>query len=111
VLLAAAVLLAGCGGEARPRLSEQLADSVAADADAIAAELEARRHCPAARRADRLVGNVVAAINARGVPNGLQEDLLGRVNELAGRIGCPGPSEPQAASVALELADWVRKRS
>ena len=84
---------------------------MAADADAVAGLLEAGRHCDAGRRASGLVADAVADVNARRVPDELQEELLGRANELAARISCPGPSEPQAAPVARDLAAWVRARS
>lgn len=53
----------------------------------------------------------IGAINAGRVPDELQEELLGRANELAARIRCPGPSEPGAAPVARRLAGWARDRS
>lgn len=55
--------------------------------------------------------DTVAAINAGRVPDALQEELLGQANEVAARIACPGPSEPQAAAAARELAEWARERA
>jgi hypothetical protein len=108
--LGAAIALSACGGNGEPGLPAALADRTAAEADATAELLEAGDDCEAAERASGLVHELVEAINARRVPDGLQEELLGRANELAARVRCPGPSEPEATPVARDLADWVRGR-
>lgn len=88
-----ALLLAACGGGGGPRLSEAVAQELAAGAERVAVTGCA----PGAARA--LVGAAIAAVNARRVPARLQEELLGRVNELAATCV---PSEARA------LAAWLR---
>lgn len=98
-------LLPACGGStARPALPPPLA-RLAGRADALAVE----RSCPrGARRAEALQRAAIAAINGRRVPGRLQEELLGRVNEVAARAATCPPGAPDAAR---DLADWLRTTS
>ena len=99
-VLAAALAIAGCGGDGesalettqtRPTLSRAVADDLAARSDAVADALDAGDTCTAAHRADELLDAVLAAINEGRVPRQLQEDLTARANELVNTVNCPPP--------------------
>lgn len=103
VALVLAVGLAGCGGSdagetrrAEPRLPESLAADLAARSDRIADRLAAGDGCGAATQAAELQRAVIDAINARGVPAALQEELQSAANALAARIDCVPPAPPPA---------------
>lgn len=102
-LLAATTLLAaGCGsGAARPaphpkppRIPHALAQSWAQQADAVSSALAAGDGCTARTRATALQQQVIAAVNARRVPQRLLEPLSGGVNDLVGRITCTPAAQP-----------------
>lgn len=97
------MVLAGCGGgerrEAvvRPALPADVAGELARRSDDVAARLEAGDRCGALAAAQELRARAVDAVNAGRVPAPLQEELLGAVNALAGRISCTPPPAPAAA--------------
>jgi hypothetical protein len=94
-LLLAALVLAGCGGdEAGPGLESRLAQPLAAQADRVAAALEAGDSCAAARAAARLQEQTKAAVNSGEVPPALQEELMSAVNRLASEVECLPPPAP-----------------
>lgn len=101
-VLVALVLVAGCGGSRQraeaptpPRLPHALAQSWSRQASAIAASLAASDGCRAEQQAGRLRAEVIAAINARRVPQPLLEPLTSAVNALPERITCTPPSSPK----------------
>lgn len=106
-LAAAALVLAGCGSETktgsappRPRLPHALAQSWARQANAAAAALAAGNGCAAQVAVTRLQHEVIAAVNARRIPQRLLEPLSSGVNDLAAQITCTPPpptttAEPQ----------------
>jgi hypothetical protein len=87
-LLVVALVAAGCGAAAGPRIPRALASDWRARADEIAAALAAHDACRAHRSAVRLQQEVIAAINRGTLPPRFQEPLLGAVNDLAARAGC-----------------------
>jgi hypothetical protein len=101
---AVALLCAGCGGVGRapepptPKLPHALAQTWSRDAQAIAAALAAGDGCGAKTRAAELRSAVIAAVNARRVPQAFLEPLTSAVNALPERIACtpPAPAEPAA---------------
>jgi hypothetical protein len=102
--LVAVVLLAGCGGAHRvtprqPRLPAALAGPWRTQADAVAAALASGDGCLAQQRAVALRTSVIAAVNSHTLPPRFQEQLVGAVNDLAGRIHCAPPA-PAPAPVA-----------
>lgn len=102
---AAAVLvlvLAGCGsGTPRhaappppaPRLPHTLAQTWAQQADAVATALSAGDACTAQTVTAILRVEIVQAVNERRILPALQEQLLGAVNDLSGRIVCVPASD------------------
>ena len=99
VLVAAVVVLAGCGSEERaappsPTLPHTQASAWRAQADSVAAALAADDGCLALERAAALRTSVIRAVNRRLVAPRLQEPLLGAVNDLASRIRCVVPAAP-----------------
>ena len=90
----AVVALAGCGsGEEpptppRPTLPLNVAEKLAAQSDKVATALLARDSCGALAEAEKLRQETIAAINERRVPAAFREQLMGTVNDLAGRIVC-----------------------
>jgi uncharacterized lipoprotein YajG len=101
-LLAAVLLLAGCGGGTvttvvtttaqLPQLPEALAGRLAAETDAVAVALDGGDACAARAAATKLQADTIAAINARQVPPIYEEELLGRVNALTAKITCTPPA-------------------
>ena len=96
-LVIGVVLLAGCGGTHRvvprqPRLPASLAGPWRTQADAVAAALASGDGCLAQQRAIALRTSVIAAVNERTLPPRFQEQLVGAVNDLAGRIHCAPPA-------------------
>ena len=82
----AAALLGGCGGDGgaeTPLLPQDLADSLAAQSDAVAASLDGGNPCDAAAQARALRESVIAAVNEGRVPAALQEELGAAANDLA----------------------------
>ncbi|HEX6789569.1 MAG TPA: hypothetical protein VF091_10035 [Gaiellaceae bacterium] len=114
-LAALALLLAGCGSHhtkptPEPKLPRALAHAWSREADAVAAALAAGKPCLGQQRARRLLRDVVAAINARRVPQALLEQLTSRVNALPAQITC-GPTEERAQPDAHRLAAWLVQHS
>ena len=118
-LSAVAALIAGCGSHhtqppPEPKLPRALAHSWSRDANAVASALVADNACVAQQRAERLLGEVVAAINARRVPHALLEQLTSLVNALPAQIACTPPkgsAQPTAVMDAHELAAWLLAHS
>jgi hypothetical protein len=98
----AVLLLAGCGGAHRteprvPKLPHALASAWRAQANGVAAALDAGDGCLAQQRAVALRASVIDAVNTRRLRPRFQETLLGAVNDLASRISCvPPPPAPPA---------------
>jgi hypothetical protein len=90
-VLATITVLAGCGGQkaSEPRLPRPLATAWQRQSDSVADALAAGDRCLAQRRVVALQASVIAAVNAHRLAPAFQEPLLGAVNELASRIGCP----------------------
>jgi len=99
--LTAALCLAGCGsGPDRraappPKLGRALAASLASRTDAVAQAVAVGDSCKAASLAQDLQKETIAAINEGRIAVGLQEPLLGAVNDLAARIECVTPPKPR----------------
>jgi hypothetical protein len=118
-LVALSAALAGCGSRhtepaPEPKLPRALAHSWSREASSVAAELSAGRACPARQQAERLLGDVVAAINAGRVPHALLEHLTSLVNALPAQIVCTAPkgSAGQSAEAnANALAAWLLAHS
>ena len=120
-LAAAVTLLAGCGSHRaqpppEPKLPRALAHSWSREAKAVAAALGADRACLARQRAERLLGDVVAAINAGRVPHALLEQLTSLVNALPAQIACTPPKGSQQPGATGEadahnLAAWLLRHS
>ncbi len=98
-LLAAVLVLAGCGGGAEPnapkppRLPRALAQSWARQADAVADALGGGDGCTAQRLAGELSTEVADAADAGQAPRRLLTALAVEVNGLPGRITCnPAPA-------------------
>jgi stage V sporulation protein SpoVS len=97
-LVLAVLAAAGCGGghqaaatKPPPKLPRALAQSLAQQADAIAASLDAGDACTAELQAVVLRTAVGQAVNAHQVPRPFLQQLLGTTNHLAGRIVCTPP--------------------
>jgi hypothetical protein len=120
-LVAAAALLAGCGSHhapprPEPKLPRALAHSWSREANAVADALTAHKACLAQQRSERLLGDVVAAINAGRVPHALLEQLTSLVNALPAQISCRPPQgsvQPgsNAEADAHNLAAWLLDHS
>ena len=116
-LVAVAALLAGCGGShhsqppPEPKLPRALAQSWSRGANAVASALEANKACLAQQRAERLLGDVVAAINAKRVPHALLEQLTSLVNALPAQITCGSKESADAEADAHKLAAWLLRHS
>jgi hypothetical protein len=117
-LVAAGAVLAGCGSHhaqapPEPKLPRALAHAWSREARSVAAALTAKDACLAQQRAERLLGSVVAAINAKQVPRALLEQLTSLVNALPAQISCPPSKQPSstAEANANELAAWLLDHS
>jgi hypothetical protein len=95
VASSAVLALAGCGGSASPppkpppRIPAAVAQKLAADADAVAAQQGCAAHDPAVK----LLDDVIAATSR--IPPRYQEPLTSAANDLVARVpACPAP-EPQ----------------
>jgi hypothetical protein len=93
-LLASAALLApACGGSgetapAAQKLPRALAESLAAQSEAVAARLDAGDSCGAAEEATSLQATALAAIEDGEIPPAFADELKATVTELAGQIRC-----------------------
>ena len=76
------------------KLPRVLAQSWKQQADSVAAALAARDGCAAQRLATALRTSVIAAVNARRVPQRFLDPLTSGVNELASQITCTPPTAP-----------------
>jgi len=89
VVLAAAVLLVGCGGSESahppqpPRLPQPVARTLAATSDALAVSLERGDACSAARQAAALRQSARQAVAAGRVPRPFRAELLRTVAALS----------------------------
>jgi hypothetical protein len=109
LILACAVVLAGCGGSSGPRIDRAVATKLARQADAIAASHD---RCTARTHARILQRQTIAAINAGRIPAAYQETLQARVNEIAAglALGCltaPAPGATTTVAVATTPAPVV----
>jgi hypothetical protein len=99
-------LLAGCGSEEQtrepaPKLPPALAERLAADADAVAARLDADDPCGAAQLAATLQQRTIEALNRpRAVPDALKDDLGSGVADVVDRAQteCDSAAPPPAAT-------------
>jgi len=103
--VAAVLLLAGCGGAHRteprvPKLPHALASAWRAQANGVAAALDAGDGCLAQQRAAALRASVIDAVNARRLRPRFQETLVSAVNDLASRVACVPPRAPAPAPPA-----------
>ena len=99
-------MLAGCGGDggreqarsevSGPRVERALANGLAGRSEEVARRLESGDPCGARAEADALRNDLIAAINARRVPQEYLEDLTAAANEIAEQIPecAPPPPEP-----------------
>jgi hypothetical protein len=100
-VLLAGIALAACGGSEEPprepKIPAGLAQDLAAQADAVAATLEAGDPCGAKEQALALQADVAEAINTGRIPRAFQRELRSVVAELV-QIECvaeePPPEEP-----------------
>jgi hypothetical protein len=91
---------AGCGGGSESPASgaeipQQVAQNLAAQADAIAATYESGDVCGAAQQADALLASVTAAVEGGRVPAELQDPLTAVATDLVNEINCPKPEEQE----------------
>jgi hypothetical protein len=119
VIVVLCTALAGCGSHhaqppPQPKLPRALAHSWSRQASSVAAALSAGKACPAQQQAERLLGDVVAAINAGRVPHALLEHLTSLVNALPAQIACTplkGSAGQSAEADANDLAAWLLAHS
>lgn len=109
-VLAAASLLAGCGGSdpsaAPPMLPRSLGLELARTSQAVAASLAVGNRCRALTLARSLRQRTLAAVDTGRVPVALQRPLRTAVNGLATRIHCsPPPTPSTAGSVPAQLEE------
>ena len=99
-IVAAAALVAGCGGARRaqtppPRLARALAQDLAARSDAVAASVVRGDRCTAAGRAASLAQAAHSAARAGRISPAFRARLLTAVDSLAASLpACPPPSPP-----------------
>jgi hypothetical protein len=99
--VAAALCLNACGSdggkgaEPPPTLPRAVASSLAARSDAVADALAAGDSCRAATLTTQLQQEAIAAINSGRVSGALLEPLSAGVNDLAARVKCVPPPQPQ----------------
>lgn len=103
-IAAAALVLAGCGGSTAPppvakppRIPRALAQTWAAQANAVAQALQAGDGCTAVRDATELRASI--AQSEQQVPRRLRAMLVATVNALPGRITC-NPAPPPVVKPA-----------
>ncbi|MGH3001621.1 MAG: hypothetical protein ACRDM1_02955 [Gaiellaceae bacterium] len=100
LLLAVSVgLLAGCGGEAAPRL----AHADAAPLLALSRRIAGEGPCAQARDIETLRRRTVALVNAKHVPAALQDPLMSGVNALAEELPPCLPRIPSAPVTAAPV--------
>jgi hypothetical protein len=102
VALAAVLVLSACGGTTvttnatttvpLPVFPAAVAERLATESDAVAADLDRGDDCAAAADAARLRTDAIAAINDHRIPGPYQETLLGRVQALEAQITCTPPA-------------------
>ena len=120
--LAGVVLLAGCGGSARPsttaaapRIPHALGVALAARADRVASALERGDECTAAAQADRLNVAVGNAVSSGAIPARLQAPAVAAAARLASSIVCRPPTTTAAdtttaATTTLSACDQLAAR-
>ena len=97
----AVLCLAGCGSGSeqraapQPKLPAAVASALASRSDEVARALDAGDDCRALRLAQQLQRETIAAINAGRVSAVFQEHLGSTVGDLALRIQCVPPAQPQ----------------
>jgi hypothetical protein len=106
--------LSACGGSEEPppepKIPARLAQDFAAQADAVAATLEAGDPCGAKEQAFALHADVTEAINAGRIPRVFRRELQGAVAELV-EIECvpaePPPEEPTSCAALEERKEQL----
>lgn len=92
------LLVAACGGaedpEAAPQLPRDVAQPLAAQADAVARTIEAGDTCRAKQQAEELRRAVVRAIEQGRVPRPLRRELRSEATALVAEIECVPPAPP-----------------
>lgn len=95
-VLVVGIAFTACGGSEapapEPKIPSRLAEDLAAQADAVAASLEAGDPCGAKELALTLQADVAEAINAGRIPAAFRRELQGTVDQLV-QIECV-PAEP-----------------
>ena len=114
VLFALAVALVGCGGSEvpprDPKLPAELGAELAAQADAVAASIDAGDSCGARDQAVALQSDVAEAIASGRVPRALRRELQSAVAELVAGIECVPPDpEPQPPTPSCEALEERKK--
>ena len=115
ILLAAALSAAGCGSGSeqhaapRPTLPPLVASALAARSDEVAAALEAGDDCRARTLAQQLQQETITAIEARRVPSAFQEELMSTATDLAARIACVPPAQPEDRGKGKDRGKHDRK--
>jgi hypothetical protein len=108
LILAATIVVAGCGSVAKratpppPRLPRALAQDFAQRADEIARRLDAGDGCGALAAATTLQHRSIALVGR--VPPAYQETLQGTINDLVARIRCTPPAPPPPTEPAAPVA-------
>ena len=120
--MAGAVLLAGCGGSARPattaatpHIPRALGVALADRADGVAAALESGDACTAAGRAQQLKAAVGNAVSSGAIPARLQAPAVAAAASLASSIVCRPPptttaATTTAATTTLSTCDQLSAR-
>ena len=107
------VLLVACGGSSAPRLPSNYAGPAAMQADQAVTLLAGRSTCTARRLLLQMQKEAIRQVNAHRIPAELQEELLSRINDLVGVVGCGPPigATPTPVARAKALAAWIRDHS
>ena len=97
VLTALAFVLAACGSEG-PTMPPEVADGLAAQADAIAATIDGGDGCAARQQIDALRGDVTARREAGDLDVALADELISALDDLERQISCsPPPDDDEEA--------------
>ena len=112
-LIAVAIALTACGGSEapppEPKIPARLAADWAAQADAVAASLEAGDPCGARDQALALQAEVADAINAGRIPAALRPELQETLDELV-QIECVPPKPPPEEADPCEALEERKKQ-
>ena len=100
---------AAAGSASRPGFPSGSRPRSRSAADAVGDRLDAGDPCGAKSVSAQLQADAIAAVNARRVPEDLQEELLSSVTALVESIQCPSGTREQTADEARELSAWLRE--